>query len=114
MRALPIEALMHLGDETIMQVGDRSFCWMYDKGNAKRIEVETGVSDGEWIEVTSRRAPGSDEASTVNEPLTPIDGSEQMILGNLSILTEGGHVKIATPSDAKKVASGNALTELQR
>ena len=48
--------IMHLGDKTILQVGERSFCWMYENGHAKRIEVETGVSDGEWIEVTHRRA----------------------------------------------------------
>ena len=57
--ALPVSALMHLGDQTILQVGEKTFCWMYENGHAKRIEVETGVSDGEWIEVTNRRVPGS-------------------------------------------------------
>ena len=88
-RALPVSALMHLGDKTILQVGEKTFCWMYENGHAKRIEVETGVSDGEWIEVTNRRAPRSDAASTGDEPWTPIDGTEQVILGNLSILAEG-------------------------
>ena len=46
-RALPLSALMHLGDKTILQVGEKSFCWMYENGRAKRIEVETGVSDGD-------------------------------------------------------------------
>ena len=54
-RALPLSALMHLGDKTILQVGERRFCWMYEDGRARRIEVETGVSDGEWIEITNRR-----------------------------------------------------------
>ena len=105
-RALPVSALMHLGDKTILQVGEKAFCWMYEDGHAKRIEVETGVSDGEWIEVTNRRAPGSDAASTGDEPWTPIDGTEQMILGNLSILTEGGPV-----TEAKEITKTKELTQ---
>ena len=83
----PLAALMHLGDKTVLQVGQRSFCWIYLDGHAKRIEVETGVSNGEWIEVTNRR-DRFDASSAGNEPWTPIDGTEQMILGDLSILTE--------------------------
>jgi HlyD family secretion protein len=107
-RTLPVSALMHQGDKTILQVGEQSFCWMYEDGHAKRIEVETGVNDGEWIEVTNRRAPGSGSASARSEPWTPIDGTEQMILGNLSILTEGGPVTVETASDATKVGARDA------
>ena len=104
--ALPVSALMHLGDKTILQVGERSFCWMYENGHAKRIEVETGVSDGEWIEVTNRRGAGTDAASTGDEPWTPINGTEQMILGNLSILTEGGPV-----TEAKEIPKTKELAK---
>ena len=103
-RTLPVSALMHLGDKTILQVGERSFCWMYENGHAKRIEVETGVSDGEWIEVTNRRGSGSDAASTGDEPWTPINGTEQMILGNLSILTDGASVRVGPATAGTKVA----------
>ena len=41
-------------------------------------------------------------------PWMPIDGTEQMILGNLSILTEGGPVKVAPATDETKVADRNA------
>ncbi len=112
-RALPLSALMHLGDKTILQVGQRSFCWMYEDGHAKRIEVETGVSDGEWIEVTNRRVPRFATEYAGNEPWTPLDGSEQMILGNLSILTEGGPVNVDSGANATKVANRNARTELR-
>ncbi len=104
--ALPLSALMHLGEKTILQVGERSFCWMCENGRAKRIEVETGVSDGEWIEVTNRRASGSDARSSGDERWTPIDGTEQMILGNLSVLTEGGPV-----TEAKAITNTNELTQ---
>ena len=84
-RALPVDALVHSGDQT--------FCWLYDNGKAVRTEVETGVSDDEWIEVTNRRPPVPREAPSNKVPWTPIDGSEQVILGDLSILADGAPVR---------------------
>jgi multidrug efflux pump subunit AcrA (membrane-fusion protein) len=104
-RALPVSALMHLGDKTVLQVGEKTFCWMYEDGRAKRIELETGLSDGEFIEVTNRRVSRSGATSARDESWTPIDGSEQVILGDLSILADGIPVTIAPASDATKVAS---------
>ena len=60
--ALPVSALMHLGDNTILHVGQRSFCWIYKDGRATQIELETGVigdagpAGGQWIEVTNTPA----------------------------------------------------------
>ena len=48
-QALPLKALVHSGEQT--------FCWLYESGKAVRTEVETGVSDDKWIEVTNRRPP---------------------------------------------------------
>jgi HlyD family secretion protein len=110
--ALPVSALMHLGDRTILQVGQKSFCWTYKDGRAKQIEVETGVigdrdrqSGDQWIEVTRSRVAGSQEAS--NAPWKPIDGTEQLILGDLSILADGSPVTVA-PAAAAKGASAPA------
>ena len=50
-RALPVAALTYRGD--------KAFCWRYENGHAVRTEIQTGVSDGEWIEVTNRRVPTS-------------------------------------------------------
>ena len=88
-RAVPIDALVYSGGQT--------FFWLNKDGKAVRTEVETGVSDDAWIEVTNRRTGAS--------AWTPIDGSEQVILGDLSILTEGGPVKIAKPAGEPKAAS---------
>jgi HlyD family secretion protein len=96
-RALPLDALVYSGDQT--------FCWRYENGHAVRTELETGVSDGEWIEVTNRRVPSSQSGSSANSDWTPIDGSEQVILGDLSILTEGAAVKVAPAPAAAKVAN---------
>ena len=67
-----------------------------------RTEIQTGVSDGEWIEVTKfkRRAE-----SNVDDPWKSVTGSEQVILGNLSILTDGTPVMVAPGSNGPKVAS---------
>ena len=75
-QALPLKALVHSGEQT--------FCWLYESGKAVRTEVETGVSDDKWIEVSNRRPPVPPEAPSDSVPWTPIDGTEQVILGDLS------------------------------
>ncbi len=93
-RALPVSALTHSGDKT--------FCWMYKDGRAERTEIRTGVSDGDWIEVTNLQRP---KASTIDHPWTPINGSEQVILGDLSILADGEPVEVDSASGEAKVES---------
>ncbi len=61
-RALPKAAFTH--------AGGKSFIWRYEKGHAARTEVQTGVTDGEWIEVTNRRV---ESKSSDNERWVPID-----------------------------------------
>jgi len=81
-RALPMSALVNSGEKT--------FYWTYENGHAVRTEVQTGVSDGEWIEVTNRQNP----LKSTGEDWAPITGSEKVILGDLSILTDGSLVRI--------------------
>jgi multidrug efflux pump subunit AcrA (membrane-fusion protein) len=95
-RALPVDALVHSGAQ--------SFCWRYQNGKAVRTEVETGVDDGEWVEVTNLRIDGSPPAPGADD-WTPIDGSEQVILGDLSILIDGSPVKPASEPGGTKVAA---------
>ena len=75
-QALPVDALVYSGDQT--------FCWLYESGKAVRTELETGVSDDQWVEVTNRRPPVAPEAPGDSVPWTPIDGTEQVIFGDLS------------------------------
>jgi multidrug efflux pump subunit AcrA (membrane-fusion protein) len=96
-QALPLEALTYTGDQ--------AYCWLYENGRAVRTEIETGVSDGEWIEVTNRRAPGS-EAPAAEIAWTPIDGSERVIISDLSTLTQNARVQINPPKREAKVARG--------
>jgi multidrug efflux pump subunit AcrA (membrane-fusion protein) len=93
-RALPVSALTYSGEKT--------FCWTYKDGRAVRNEVRTGVSDGEWIEVTNLQRPS---ASRVEEPWAPVTGKEKVILGDLSILADGSPVELASSPGAEKVAA---------
>lgn len=88
-RALPESALVHSGDQT--------FYWAYDKSHSMKTEVQTGVSDGDWIEVTNRLSPNA----PADDPV-PIDGSEQVILGDLTVLSEGGEVRLAGSAAKEK------------
>src|SRR5262249_7642780 len=95
-RALPLTALDRSGDQT--------FFWRYQNGHALRTEIQTGVSDGTWIEVTNRRVPPSQAAPAGEESWAPIDGSEAVIRGDLSILTDGATVRVAPATSEVKVA----------
>ena len=94
---LPVSALI--------SVGDRTYCWMYKEGRAERIEVQTGVSDDQWMEVTNLRRPAS---SSSGRPWTLVDGSEQVIMGDLSILSDGALVEVAPTSKDTKSANRSA------
>ncbi|HEV3025015.1 MAG TPA: efflux RND transporter periplasmic adaptor subunit, partial [Pirellulales bacterium] len=100
-RALPAAALT--------RVGEKTFCFSYVEGKAVRTEIQTGLSDtkGKWIEVINRRRVPSSQAGVhkvayggpsddaqrhasamdrEHAAWAPFDGSEQVILGDLSAL----------------------------
>ncbi len=92
-RALPASSLVTSADQT--------YYWRYENGHALRTEVQTGISDGEWVEVTNRQqAP----AGAGDEPWAPIDGTEQVIVGDLAVLSEGTAVRLAGAPHEEKVA----------
>jgi HlyD family secretion protein len=89
--AVPTSAIVHVGDKT--------FCWIYKDGHAERTEVRTAVSDGEWIEITNLQAKKTAKA---DDSWTPVTGSEQVILGDLSILADGETVELESSSGGSK------------
>jgi multidrug efflux pump subunit AcrA (membrane-fusion protein) len=93
-RALPVSALTHVGEKT--------FCWTYKNGHAVRSEIRTGVSDGEWIEVTNLQRPTTNH---VDPPWKPVNGTEQVILGDLVGLAEGALVEVTPEPRAPIMAS---------
>jgi len=93
-RAVPVAATTHSGDKT--------FCWMYDNGHAKQTEIRTGVTDGEYIEVTSLSLSKDLKETKVDQPWVSFVGSEQVIVGDLSVLTDGGPVEVNKSSGEVK------------
>ena len=71
----------------------KTFYWTRHGDRARRMEVQTGVSDSEWIEVTASRPLDKSD-----EPWSAIDGTEQVLVASdLSTLSEGETVSIAPP-----------------
>ncbi|HEY7330979.1 MAG TPA: biotin/lipoyl-binding protein [Gemmataceae bacterium] len=77
---------------TLVKNAEKTYVWTFKDGKATPTEVRTGISDGQWTELNNRQLPPT---SSGEDPWTPIDGSEQVIVGDLSILTAGGPVKVA-------------------
>src|SRR5262249_47435468 len=91
--ALPATAITHVGEKTL--------CWTYKDGKAVRTEIRTGISDGDWVEVTNFQRT---TASRTENPWRHTDGSEQVILGDLSVLADGAPVEVTQTPEAEKVA----------
>jgi hypothetical protein len=115
--ALPVAARMHIDDNTfcdvagckreharmsaLMSVGEKTYCWRYENGRAQQLEVETGLSDGGWIEVTNYQVPPPPGSP---DHWVPVTGTEPFILGDLSLLADGAPVEVAPTAQATKVA----------
>ncbi len=86
--SLPMKAISHVGEKT--------YYWKYEDGKAVRTEVQTGINDGEFIEVTNRQTADSNDWK-------PIDGTEQVILADdPAILTDGLAVAVGSATPEKK------------
>jgi RND family efflux transporter MFP subunit len=86
-RALPVAA--------VTQIGNQTYCYLALDGKAVRTPVQTGVSDGSWVEVTGKLAPsaGSSEGAWV-----AFDGSEAVIVGDLMEISDGVSVTVDSRS----------------
>jgi multidrug efflux pump subunit AcrA (membrane-fusion protein) len=82
-RALPASA--------ITQIGNQHYCYQVIDGKAVRTPVQIGVSDGSWVEVAGKHvgSPGSLEYAWV-----PFDGTEAIVEGDLSEISDGEAVKV--------------------
>jgi multidrug efflux pump subunit AcrA (membrane-fusion protein) len=77
-RALPVSA--------ITQIGNQTYCYLARNSRAVRTSVQTGVSDGTWVEVTRKlvRSTGPSE-----DTWEPFDGTEDVIDGDLTLVSDG-------------------------
>jgi RND family efflux transporter MFP subunit len=76
-RALPLAAVVELGNQNC--------CYLYEDGKAVQTPVQIGISDGKWVEATKKRVGGT---------WTDFTGEEEVILCDLSELTDGQTVKV--------------------
>jgi RND family efflux transporter MFP subunit len=84
-RALPLSS--------VVEIGNQNCCFLYEQGKAVQTPVQIGVSDGKWLEVAKKR---------VKETWTDFTGQEDVIVGDLSDLTDGQKVKVAKEGGEKK------------
>ncbi|MGA2062912.1 MAG: efflux RND transporter periplasmic adaptor subunit [Thermoguttaceae bacterium] len=75
--ALPQKALTVLGNQT--------YCFLLQNNKAVKTPVEVGISDGAWVEVDKMK---------IGDPWIKVTGNEDVIMGDLSELTDGQTVKV--------------------
>jgi HlyD family secretion protein len=69
----------------VVEIGNLNRCFLYEDGRAVETAVQTGISDGKWIEVVRKRSGAS---------WTDFTGDEDVILGDLSELADGQKVRV--------------------
>ena len=87
-RALPLDALVYSGDQT--------FCWTIRERQARSGPRSRRASATASGSRSPTAAPARPRGRVHRGDLGAVDGSEQVILGDLSILTDGGPVQVAT------------------
>lgn len=81
--------------EAITYSGNQSYCWLVEDGKARKVPVETGTSDGTWIELIHK---GPDNAQNWT-------GSEQVVLGDHTELVDGEAVQAKEQAPSQATAS---------
>jgi multidrug efflux pump subunit AcrA (membrane-fusion protein) len=94
-RALPASA--------VTQIGNQTYCYLALDGKAARTPVQTGVSDGTWVEVTGKLVGSAGSSEGTWEAF---DGSEVVIASDLSVVGDGAPVVVAPAQVEPKVADG--------
>jgi membrane fusion protein (multidrug efflux system) len=78
---------------TVVELGEQQYCYLYENGKAIRTAIQTGIGDDTWVEVTGKKAKTEGANLTRWVELT---GEEKLIEGDLTELSDGENVKIAS------------------
>jgi RND family efflux transporter MFP subunit len=76
----------------VTEIGNHNCCFLSEDGKACQVPVQLGINDGKWVEVAKKRAHGNWTAFT---------GDEQVILGDLTEISDGELVRVAPPAKPK-------------
>jgi multidrug efflux pump subunit AcrA (membrane-fusion protein) len=69
----------------VTQRGNQAYCYVVEDGKAVLLPLRLGIDDGTWVEVSWKRS---------KENWIPFDGSERILVGELSQLSDGEPVRI--------------------
>ncbi len=81
---------MTVPSKCVVELGNHPCCYLLQDGKAVQTPVQTGTSDGEFIEVSHKQVAGQ---------WKPIEATDQIIVGDLSELSNGSAVRVG-PSTA--------------
>jgi HlyD family secretion protein len=83
--------VLALPTHAVVEAGNQNICYLLVDGKASRTPLQTGISDGHWIEAPKKQVAGE---------WIPLTGEEKVILGDLSEITDGQPVRLAETSSA--------------
>jgi RND family efflux transporter MFP subunit len=75
-----------LPQQTLMVSGNQTYCYLLCGTKAVKTPVQAGISDGTWIEVDQMK---------IDDLWRKVSGAEDVIMADLSELTDGQTVKVA-------------------
>lgn len=79
--------------QAVIQRGNQTCCYVLEGDKSVLLPVQLGIDDGAWVEVSRKR---------VGDKWVPFDGSERILTGALSQLSDGESVRIAAPTAPTK------------
>jgi len=79
--------------QAVFQLGNQDYCYVLEDGKAVQLAVQVGIDDGTWAEVTKKRS---------KVKWLPFNGSERLIIGELSQLHNGEPVVVSASAPVQK------------
>jgi RND family efflux transporter MFP subunit len=80
-------------ERTLTELGNQTYCYLVRGNKTVKTSVEAGISDGTWTEVDQMQ---------IGDSWTKVTGDENVILGDLTELTDGQTVKVAQMTTPRK------------
>jgi multidrug efflux pump subunit AcrA (membrane-fusion protein) len=79
--------------QSTFEQGNQMYCYVHENGKAVKLPVQLGIDDGNWVEVIQKRS---------GDKWVSWDGTERVLVGELSQLSDGEPVREEAPATPKK------------